>query len=73
MGPVANLSPDFFALTAHSHYEFLTDYSLNRREALKAPYIKAPNRASERRKMPPLRISATRFKRHYAFCIIRIT
>ena len=69
MGPVANLSPDFFALTAHLHYEFLTDYSLNRREALKAHiiYIKAQNRASERREMPPLRISATHLKRYYAF------
>ncbi len=32
MGPVAHLPPDFFALTAHSHYEFLTDYTLNRQE-----------------------------------------
>lgn len=35
----------FFALTTHSHYEFLTDYTLNRRKAMKAPYIRAPNRA----------------------------
>lgn len=35
----------FFSPTEHIHYEFLTDYTLNRRKAMKAPYIRTPNRA----------------------------